>query len=125
MDSEPTDQNKKIMVEQSTEMLCLKEDCFELVKEGKQFNIFKNYKDYYLGIIYYYDGIEPFKKEVIKLNKKINTYIFSLTDTVDEEEFTQANHLVTLKPIPSAILNVYKRIFAYVQTEKLPRKARK
>ncbi len=52
VDSEPTDQNKRVMVEQSTEMLCLKEDCFELVKKGKQFKIFKNHENKYLGIIY-------------------------------------------------------------------------
>ena len=110
------------MTEQSTEMLCLKEDCFELVKEGKQFKIFKNYSDQYLGIIYYYDGIESFKKEAQKLNKQINTYVFSLADEIDENEFEDIRSLVTLKPIPSAILNVYRRIFAYVQTKKLPRK---
>ena len=125
VDSEPIDQNKKIMVEQSTEMLCLKEDCFELIKKGKQFKIFKNHEDKYLGIIYYYDGIESFKKEALKLDRKINTYVFSLTDEVNAEEFEDIRSLVTLKPIPSAILNVYRRIFAYVQTKKLPRKARK
>ena len=125
VDSEPTNQNKKIMVEQSTEMLCLKEDCFELVKKGKQFKIFKNSNEHHLGIIYYYDGIESFKKEVLKLDKKINTYVFSLTDEVNADEFEDIRSLVTLKPIPSAILNVYKRIFAYVQTKKLPRKTRK
>ena len=113
------------MVEQSTEMLCLKEDCFELIKKGKQFKIFKNHENKYLGIIYYYDGIESFKKEVLKLDKKINTYVFSLTDEVNVEEFEDIRSLVTLKPIPSAILNVYKRIFAYVQTKKLSRKTRK
>ncbi len=102
VDSEPTDQNKKIMVEQSTEMLCLKEDCFELIKKGKQFKIFKNHENKYLGIIYYYDGIEPFKKEVLKLDKKINTYVFSLTDEVNADEFEYVRSLVTLKPIPSA-----------------------
>lgn len=122
VDSEPTDQNKKIMVEESTEILCLKENCFDLVIKGDQFKIFKNYKDHYLGIIYYYDGIEPFKKKVLKLDKKINTYVFSLSDIIDDEEFIDVVHLVNLKPIPSAILNVYRRIFAYVQTKKLPRK---
>ncbi len=125
VDSESTDQNKKFMVEKLTEMLCLKEDCFNLVNEGKQFKIFKNYKDRYLGIIYYYDGIEPFKNEIIQLNKKISTYVFSLSDIVDEEEFYEVDHLVDLKPIPSSVLNVYRRIFAYVQTKKLSRKVRK
>jgi|APSaa5957512535_1039671.scaffolds.fasta_scaffold02147_3 adenine-specific DNA-methyltransferase len=125
VDSELTDQNKKNLVEQSTEMLCIKEDCFELIKEGKQFKIFKNHNDKYLGIIYFYEGIKPLKKEILKLNKKINTYVFSLTDEIDVEEFIEVDQLVTLKPIPSAILNVYRRIFAYVQIKKLPRKTRK
>ena len=120
-----TSQNKKIMVGQSTEMLCMKENCFERVKEGKQFKIFKNHNDHYLGIIYYYDGIESFKKEILKLNKKINTYVFSLSGVIDEDEFEEVDHIVNLKPIPSTILNVYRRIFAYVQTEKLSRKSRK
>ena len=119
---EPIDKNKRELVEKSTEMLCLKEDCFELIKEGEQFRIFKNHEDRYLGIIYYYDGIEPFKKEAVKLNKKINTYVFSLSDIIDEDEFQEVDQLVNLKPIPSAILNVYRKIFAYVQTKKLPRK---
>ena len=114
VDSESTDQNKKIIVQQSTEMLCLKEDCFKLVKQGKQFKIFKNSEDKYLGIIYYYDGINQFKKEILKLDKPISTYVFSFNDIVDEKDFVSTSHLVNLKPIPSAILNVYKRIFAYV-----------
>ena len=125
VESEPTDQNKKIMVEQSTEMLCLKEDCFELIRDGKQFKIFKNHDEHYLGIVYYYDGIEPYKEEVKKLGKKINTYVFSLTDYVDDEEFKDVRSLITLIPIPSAILNVYRKIFAYVQTTRLPGKAHK
>lgn len=114
VDSEPTDHNKRIMTEQSTEMICLKEDCFELVKEGKQFKIFKNYKDRYLGIVYYDDGIDPFQKEVIKIRKKINTYVFSLDDSVDESDFEKVRQWVNLKPIPATILSTYRRMFAYV-----------
>lgn len=125
VNSEPTDQNKKIMVKQSTEMICLKEDCFELVTEGKQFKIFKNYDDKYLGIIYYKGDIKSFKTKVKNLNKKINTYVFSFTDETNAEEFEDIKSLITLKPIPSSILNVYQRIFAYVKTTKLSRKSHK
>lgn len=121
---EHTDQNKKIMVEQSTEMICLKEDCFELVKNTKKFKIFKNSNDVYVGIVYYYDGIEQFKKEVLRLSKKINAYVFSLTDEVDTDDFVDVEQWVSLKPIPSAILNVYRRIFTYGQITKLSRKTR-
>lgn len=110
VDAEPTDKNKRKMVDKSTEMLCLKEDCFDEVKEGKEFRIFKN-DGKHLGIIYDDDGIEPFKKEVKKLNKKFIVYVFSLDESAREEEFEDVAELVELKPIPAVILNVYKRIF--------------
>lgn len=111
VNGEPTDQNKKKLVDKSTEMLCLKEDCFEGIKKGKSFKIFTNNQNRYLGIVYDDKGIEPFITEVKKLNKKISTYVFSLDDSAREEEFEDINNLVDLKPIPAVILNVYKRIF--------------
>jgi len=111
VDAEPTDLNKKKLVDKSTEMLCLKEDCFDLVKEVEHFKIFKNPEDKYLGIIYDDEGIEPFKKEVKKLKKKFVVYVFSLDESAREEEFEDVADLVKLKPIPAVILNVYRRIF--------------
>jgi len=111
VDAEPTDKNKRKMVSKSTEMLCLKEDCFEEVKNGTDFKIFKNSTDKHLGIIYDDDGIEPFKKEAKKLNKQFVVYVFSLDESAREEEFEDVKELVELKPIPAVILNVYKRIF--------------
>jgi adenine-specific DNA-methyltransferase len=111
VDAKPTDQNKKKLVDKSTEMLCLKEDCFEGVKSGNNFKIFKDNKEKYLGIIYDDAGIAPFKKEVGKINKKVIVYVFSLDESAREEEFEDIDNLVELKPIPAVILNVYKRIF--------------
>jgi len=111
VDAEPTDLNKRKLVDKSTEMLCLKEDCFDLVKEAKYFKIFKNAQGKYLGIIYDDAGIEPFKKEVKKLKKKFVVYVFSLDESAREEEFEDVAEMVELKPIPAVILNVYRRIF--------------
>lgn len=111
VDAEPTDKNKRKMVAKSTEMLCLKEECFEEVKKGTDFKIFKNSQDKHLGIIYDDDGIEPLKKEIKKLNKQFVVYVFSLDESAREEEFEDMNGNVELKPIPAVILNVYKRIF--------------
>ena len=111
VDAEPTDRNKKKMVDKSTEMLCLREDCFGEVKKGQDFRIFTNNQGKLLGIVYDDDGIEPFKKEVKKLEKKFVAYVFSLDDSAREEEFEDVEKLVELKPIPAVILNVYKRIF--------------
>ncbi len=111
VDGEITDINKKKLVDESTEMLCLKEDCFDEIKSEKFFKIFKNDFGDFLGIIYDDDGIEPFKKEILKLKNQINTYVFSLDDSTHEEEFKNVLEMVNLKPIPAAILNVYWRIF--------------
>lgn len=111
VEAKQTDKNKKKLVDKSAEMLCLKEDCFLLVKKSQNFKIFTNNKDKYLGIIYDDTGIDMFKKEAQKLNKKIITYVFSLDDSAREEEFEDIKKLVELKPIPAVILNVYKRLF--------------
>ncbi len=111
VDADPTDKNKKRLVDKSTEMLCLKENCFDEIKKGDDYRLFKNSQDTHLGIIYSDDGIEPFKKEVKKLNKKFIVYVFSLDESAREEEFEDVVNLVELRPIPAVILNVYKRIF--------------
>lgn len=110
VEAKPTDRNKKKLVDKSTEMLCLREDCFEDVKKGKDFRIFKNSQNRHLGIIYDDDGIEPFKKEAKSMKKKFVVYVFSLDESAREEEFEDVAEMVQLKPIPAVILNVYKRI---------------
>ena len=111
VDAEPTDRNKRRLVNKSTEMLCLKEECFDELKKGHEFKIFKNSQEKYLGIIYDDEGIDEFKKEAKKLKKKFIVYVFSLDDSAREEEFEDVTNLVELRPIPAVILNVYKRIF--------------
>ena len=111
VDAQPTDRNKRRLVDKSTEMLCLKEDCFDEVIKGHEFKIFTNSQNKNLGIIYDDDGIEPFKKEVKKSKKRFVVYVFSLDESAREEEFEDVADLVELRPIPAVILNVYKRIF--------------
>jgi adenine-specific DNA-methyltransferase len=111
VDGESTDRNKRKLVDKSTEMLCLKEACFNELKKGRDFRMFTNGKDKYLGIVYDDNGIEPFKREAKKLNKKFVVYIFSLDESAREEEFEDIEKLIELRPIPAVILNVYRRIF--------------
>lgn len=111
--STPTDENKRRITDRSTEMLCIKENCFEPVRKGKKFRIFRGMNGNHLGIVYYYDGIDPFKRAVSKLRTRVSTYVFSLDDEVDEEDFVGVEGLVTLRPIPSPILNAYRRIFSH------------
>jgi len=111
VDAEQTDENKRKLVDKSTDMLCLKEDCFEKLEEGHEFKIFTNGQNKLLGIIYDDKGIVPFKETAKKINKRLVVYVFSLDESAREEEFEDIRNLVNLKPIPAVILNVYKRIF--------------
>jgi len=105
-----TDANKKKLVDNSTELLCIKEDCFDKVKISEYYGIFKN-KDKYIAIIYGDEGIESFKKILQKLKIFTIVYVFSLDDYNKSEEFEDIKDLVRLKPIPIDILNTYRRIF--------------
>ena len=107
-----TDNSKKIIVQKLTEILCLKENCFELIVKKKYFAVYRD-RDKYFGIIYHYDGIKPYNEKVLKINKKINTYVFSLSDMIEEEDFENVDHLINIMPIPYSILNIYQRIFTH------------
>ena len=85
---------------------------FDEVKNNQTFSIFTNgNRNKYLGIVYDDDGIQSFKKEVKRINRKFIVYVFSLDESAKEEEFEDVYELVELKPIPEVILNVYRRIF--------------
>jgi adenine-specific DNA-methyltransferase len=111
VDGSATDRNKKKLADESTEMLCFKENCFYEIKSKQDFKIFSNNNEKYVGILYDINCIEYFKKEIKKINRKINTYVFSLDENIHEEEFEEVSQLVELKPIPEGILNTYRKIF--------------
>ena len=108
--ADPTDKQMKKLVEQCTEMLCLKENCFDEIEKTRTYSIFKNHEKY-LGIVYDDDGIEPLKKQIKAVGKEFSVYVFSLDDSKHEEEFEDVIDLVELNPIPSSIVSVYSKIW--------------
>lgn len=109
-----TDNDKRTLVSKSTELLCISENTFEVVKQNKKkmdFAIFKNVKQY-TAIIYDEDSIENCCNELIKINPKhrVVIYVFSYDHTYDELDFETLNFKFDVKPIPEAILNVYRKI---------------
>ncbi len=108
--ADPTDKNKTILTSKISEMLCIKEDTFESVKNTPSYKIYRNNKKY-MGIIFNHDSIEDFKREIKEFDKKINIYIFSLGDDTFDEEFKDVSGITKILPIPEAVLRVYRRIF--------------
>ena len=110
VDSTITDKNKQNIAMRSTEMLCLKESCFNEYKQSKHFTIFSNCLKY-LAIIYDFDGLDPFIKFMIKFQKQIIVYQFTLDDDPVMDDFLDIKKFITLKPIPASIIASYRRIF--------------
>jgi adenine-specific DNA-methyltransferase len=110
VEAEPTDRNKRKLVNESTEMLCIRENAFELVQDENDFKIFKN-SDKYLGIVFYEEAIDDFKKAIKKIKGHFNAYVFSLGDDPHEKQFADVKSKVTLCAIPEVILKVYREIF--------------
>lgn len=107
--AEPNDKNKEALTRQATEMLCMREDTFQLVKETKTIKIFKNGKQH-TGIVFDESAILTLKKDIAKIGGVWSVYIFSLADETFDEEFEDMKK-ITVTPIPEAILRVYRRLF--------------
>jgi adenine-specific DNA-methyltransferase len=107
--SEPTDRNKELLTKEAVEMLCLRENTFDLVSENDAIKIYRN-KDHYTGIIFDQLSIPKFKKTTGKFDKPVSVYVFSLADDDFADEFADMKK-VKVCSIPEAILRVYRRIF--------------
>ena len=96
----------------ATELLCIKEDCFEKVKVGavSKFKIFKNHNDKYLAIIYDYKDISDFENNIKEIKGDIHTYVFSVRGVGDISYFKKSNKKIKLKPIPLGIIEIYEKI---------------
>ncbi|MBR5511869.1 MAG: site-specific DNA-methyltransferase [Bacteroidaceae bacterium] len=109
-----SDNDKRELVNRSTEMLCIAENCFELVRERdnhSDFSIFKNAKKQ-MAIIYDEDSICECINYLNEHKSELNTiiYVFSYDHTYDSEEFKELTINFSVKPIPEAIINVYRKI---------------
>lgn len=109
-----SDNDKRELVNRSTEILCVAEDCFEKVRMRdnlSDFSIFKS-DNKQLAIIYDEDSITDciyFLNEYVSEQKTI-IYVFSYDHTYDAEDFERLYVKFLVKPIPEAIINVYRKI---------------
>jgi hypothetical protein len=108
-----TDNDKRFLVSRSTELLCIAEDTFEelFTSTGKnEYSIFTNSKRS-TAIIYDEDAIADCidKLHQLKPNGTTIIYVFSYDQDFDQEDFAELEIKFRIKPIPEAILNVYRR----------------
>jgi adenine-specific DNA-methyltransferase len=110
VEAEPTDKNKRKLVKESTDMICILENTFEPIKETEEFKIFKG-TNKYLGIIFYEEAIDEYKKIIKNIDAHFHTYVFSPTNHTHEDKFFDVKKKVILCAIPEVILKVYRAIF--------------
>ena len=106
------DQLKLNLTQECTEMLCVKDNVFNLQKEKENFKIFSsNKKDRFLCIYYNFveDSFKDFLKEIKKLDGKKHIYVFSLDNKIDESLFLGIKEII-IESIPQKILDVYEQL---------------
>ena len=105
-----TDSLKMKITKNATELLCVKENSFEKIKDTKWFKIFKSNR-HYVGIIFKNSYLGKFKNEIEKIDKSMSVYVFSLFgEGAFEKQFNDFKN-VKIIPVPEAILKVYMKIF--------------
>lgn len=109
-----SDNDKRELVNRSTEMLCIAENCFELVRERDNRCDFSVYKSVnrQMAIIYDEDSIYDCISYLNEHKSMLQTviYVFSYDHTYEAEDFEGLNLEFSVKPIPEAIINVYRKI---------------
>jgi len=106
------DQVKINLTKKCTEMLCVKENIFNITKEEKDYKIFtSNKNDKFLCIYYNFieDSIYEFIEDIKAVDGKKIVYIFSIDNEANKTLFSGIGNL-KVEAIPQNILNIYKQL---------------
>ncbi|MDX9900994.1 MAG: site-specific DNA-methyltransferase [Aliarcobacter sp.] len=110
--SESYYQTKINLVNECTDMLCVKENIYNLEINKNDYKILSsNDKSKYLAIYYNMvdNALEEFLKELKNIKEEKIVYIFSETEEVDQTIFKDIKNF-SVSPIPQKILNIYKEL---------------
>jgi adenine-specific DNA-methyltransferase len=106
------DQVRIDLTQKCTEMLCVKENIFNLSIEDEDYKIFtSNKKDRFLCVYFNFqdDSFEKFLREIKKLSGKKTIYMFSIDGKVDSSLFAGVDDF-TIEEIPQKIVDIYRRL---------------
>ena len=108
------DQNKINITNKCTEMLCLREGVFNLIKEDDDYKIFiQNGRIMAVYYSFLNDSLKELKKQLDKMKGKKVLYCFTLDAFgLDKNNFIGWNDVI-LEPIPQKILDIYEEIHEY------------
>jgi len=124
--------NKRLLAQTSTDLLCIKEDCYTELTEPAGFNpaqcrIFTNEGGKYLMIVFHsrhqlevYELLINYIKSLGKLSENIKLYAFSPEKETLLEDFAEIAESIDAVPLPEAIYNAYRATFRTLKLDKKP-----
>ncbi len=127
--SEKTEQNKRQLTQASSELLSIKENCFEDITVVSGFlvadcQIFTNNFGKYLVIVYYSrrqmevcERLVDFIRD-LKVSERVKVYGFSPEREVLEDDFEKVLEKIEAIPLPEAIYNAYRATFKLLDLDR-------
>lgn len=122
--------NKRLLTQASTELLCIKENCYnELTAEHeldpRQARIFRDDTDVYMVVVYHSRQQAEVCEALVGIiqslssSEKIKLYGFSPEKDTLVEEFYGVQDRIEAIPLPDAIYNAYKATFKIIGLDRI------
>lgn len=130
--SNKSEANKRKLTALSTDLLCIKEDCYSPIEtENGGFNekdckLFTNNKGKYLVVVYHSRNLASVCEQLTNYIKELDTsekvclYVFSTEKETLIEEFQDIEDKIIAVPLPEAIYNAYRATFKTLKLDKKP-----
>jgi len=124
--------NRRILTQASTDLLCIKEDCYTDITapnglNTKECRVFTSDTGKYLIIVYHSrqqlqvcNQLIAFIKTLDNLTGKIRLYGFSPEKETLTEDFIEVAGKIDAVPLPDAIYNAYRATFRTIKLDKKP-----
>jgi adenine-specific DNA-methyltransferase len=129
--SSKTERNKRLLTQASTELICIKEDCYQEITSKEGFDsslctIFTNGKGKYLIVVYHSREINEVCEKLVEyiqnleVSEKVKLYGFSPEKETLVEDFIDVQDKIEAVPLPEAIYNAYRATFRILKLDKKP-----
>lgn len=125
-----TEPNKRLLAQASTDLLCIKEDCYTEITESVGFNaaqcrIFTNDNGRIMAVVYHCrkqlevcEQLTAYIKTISNLIEPIKLYAFSPEKETLLEDFAEVADKIDAVPLPEAIYNAYRATFRTLGLDK-------
>lgn len=129
--SNKSESNKRLLTELSTDLLCIKEDCYTTFNyqetfTDKECKIFTNGKGKFMVVVYHSRNLTGVCEQLqsvipsLPATEKVRLYVFSPEKETLLEEFQDIEEHIIAVPLPEAIYNACRATFKTLKLDKKP-----